>query len=372
MISYRMASLGSLAAGVAHEIKNPLAAVTFNLEFARQSLDEVARTHPELQLKEILEAQADALESTGRVAQIVNDLRIFSREKADQREPTDVVKVLDTTVRMAWNEIRHRARLVRAAADVPLVEASDARLGQVFLNLIVNAAQAIPEGNAEDHEIRIETRLEGHRVCVEISDTGPGIPPEVMHRLFTPFVTTKPEGVGTGLGLSICKRIITSLGGEIRVSRSDRTGTTFRIDLPVAPMNPAPVAPAAEAARAPRRGRILIVDDEPAVGGALRRVLARHHDARVVTEASLALALIASGERFDVILSDVMMPSMPGAQFHRELHLLDADQAARTIFMTGGAFTPESKAFLDAQPNPWLEKPLDSKRLLGLINERVK
>src|SRR6185503_2144128 len=157
----------------------------------------------------------DARTSADRVREIVRDLKVFSRAQEDRRGPVHVEQVLESTLRMARNEIRHRAKVVKSYGKVPRVDANEGRLGQVFLNLIVNAVQAIPEGNYERHEIRVSTKMEQGMVMISVGDTGAGIPPEVQRRLFTPFFTTKPAGVGTGLGLAISHRIITSLGGSI-------------------------------------------------------------------------------------------------------------------------------------------------------------
>jgi signal transduction histidine kinase len=229
LISERMASIGMLAAGIVHEINNPLASLMANLEVLSIKL---SRLPTELQ-----PAVADAQEAANRVRLIAQDLRILSRPSADheRRGPVDIRCVLDSALRMAGNEIRHRARLVQELSDVPHVEGNDARLGQVFLNLLMNAAQSIPEGRPEGNEIRITTRVhDQHMVAVEIRDTGSGIAPEHLPRLFDPFFTTKPPEIGTGLGLSICHRIVSGFGGRILVESVLGKGTVFRTLLPIA------------------------------------------------------------------------------------------------------------------------------------------
>ncbi len=196
-----------------------------------------------------------AREAARRVRQIVRDLRIFSRSEVDATGPVDLTAVLESTLRMAWNEIRHRARLVKDFEAVPAVEGNESRLGQVFLNLIVNAAQAIPEGRAESNQIRVRlAQAQSGQVEVAITDTGPGIPPEVLQRLFTPFFTTKPPGVGTGLGLSICHKIITSIGGSIEVDTEVGRGTTFRVLLRPALRHPSRPRGPPRPGRPPRPG----------------------------------------------------------------------------------------------------------------------
>jgi CheY-like chemotaxis protein len=315
----------------------------------------------------------DARDAADRVRKIVRDLRVFSRGEDELPGPVDVEHVMESTLRMAWNEIRHRARLVKNYARVPPVEASEARLGQVFLNLIMNAAQAMTEDRAATNEIRIHTAVQGERVLVEVSDTGSGIAPEVMKRLFTPFVTTKPVGVGTGLGLSICHRIVTSFGGEISVESKLGLGTCFRISLPFArePLSAA-ARPAPPSSTARRRGRILVVDDEPLVAKVVSRSLAADHEVIGLERSAEALQLVREGARFDVILCDLMMPEMSGIDFYQALCEHAPEQAAVVVFLTGGAFTPRARRFLEEVPNRWLEKPFDPILLSSLVNSSVK
>jgi CheY-like chemotaxis protein len=280
---------------------------------------------------------------------------------------------MESSLRMAWNEIRHRAHVVKHYGAVPGVEANQARLGQVFLNLIINAAQALPEGRAEHNEIRVSTRLEGDRVVVEVSDTGAGIPPEIIGRIFEAFFTTKEVGVGTGLGLAICQRIVTDMGGELTVESEVPKGTTFRVRLPVARMeeNEAP-PPALQVTVAARRGRVLVVDDEIFVLRVVERILSQEHDVVLLANAQEALALCASGEKFDLIISDLMMPNMTGMDLHRELLLIVPEQANKMIFLTGGAFTTKARQFLAETPKEHLDKPFDHANLRAIVRRHVR
>jgi PAS domain S-box-containing protein len=383
MVSDRMASIGTLAAGVAHEINNPLAAVTANLDLALLEMDGlVERVAGAADLSELEDEIRDARTAAEQVRNIVRDLKIFSRAEEDRRGPVDIHQVLDSSLRMAWNEIRHRARVVKDYGQVPPVLANESRLGQVFLNLIVNAAQAIPEGHANANEIRIRTRTRirnGHlapdseSVLIELADTGSGIPLSIQNKMFDPFFTTKPAGVGTGLGLAICHRIVTGLGGEISVVSEVGRGTCFRIVLPVAQVADEPVVERAAPEITPRRrGRILVVDDENIVATAVRRLLESDHEVKVLTSAQEALHRISGGERFDVILCDLMMPVMTGVDLHSELARTAPDQADCMVFLTGGAFTPRARAFLDEVPNPRLDKPFDLAVLRALVQQRLR
>ena len=386
-ISERMASAGMLAAGVAHEINNPLAVIMANLDFVvglLGPLAAVARSADahrrelngndglahgiEGRLQEIDGPLHDAREAVERIRGIVRDVKLFSRPHNEERGPVDVRTVIESSIRMAWNEIRHRAHLVKEYGDVPMVNSNEARLGQVLLNLLMNAAQAMPEGRASRNEIRVVTKTaEDGRVIIEVRDTGTGMSKEILERIFDPFFTTKPVGVGTGLGLSLCHRMVTDLGGEIGVESEVDKGTLFRVILPAAtgePIKRVSVRPPKEQAR---RVKVLVVDDEVAVGRALQRSLGPRHDVVVLTSGKDALARVASGERFDTILSDLMMPEVTGMEIYEELCRTAPDQAKRMIFITGGAFTERAREFLDLVPNPRIEKPFEIANILALI-----
>lgn len=374
MVSDRMASVGTLAAGVAHEINNPLAVVLANLEFAVKDARELeAQAGASPRLTDIRECLAEAREAADRVRQIVKDLKIFSRAEEDRRGAVDTRRVLESALRMAWNEIRHRARLVKEYDEVPLVLANESRLGQVFLNLVVNAAQALPEGAANTNEIRVRTSTDAAgRVVVEIRDSGSGMPPETLKRLFTPFFTTKQVGVGTGLGLAICHRIVTGLGGEIAVESQVGVGTTFKVFLPAAQAEGVEPEVARVASAATRRGRVLVIDDDPMITSVVRRVLSAEHDVLLLTGAEEALSCISAGQRFDVILCNVMMPVVTGMDFYERLAEQLPDQSARIVFLTGGAFTLRAREFLDKVPNARLEKPFDTQNLRSVVNDRIR
>ena len=368
MISDRMASIGMLAAGVAHELNNPLAAVLANIQMANSMVEELAIDPTTRELAEMLD---DAQKAGDRVRQIVRDLRIFARHEDTSNTAVDLRAMLESTTRMAWNEIRHRARLVQEYAETPPVRGSESRLGQVFLNLIVNAAQAIGEGNAADHTIRIATSVaESGDVVVEISDTGTGMSAETQRQLFTPFFTTKPQGEGTGLGLTIAHRIVTNLGGSIRVDSVEGQGTSFFVTLPRAtPTLPRTRTPS----RIPRArsGRILVIDDEPMITTTLGRLLS-DHEVKTSNDAREALGWLQAGERFDAILCDLMMPDMTGMEFHGQLDAIAPQQAAQVIFMTGEAFTVAARAFLDQVPNDRIGKPFDMHELRRLLSQCLR
>jgi len=370
-ISERMASIGMLAAGIAHEVNNPLAAIVANLELVCFEIETLPRTTT---AATVVDELRDAHAAAMQIRDIVADLALFSRSARDAISTVDVHRVLDSTLRIATNEIRHRARLVRRFSPVPTVEANESRLGQVFLNLVMNAAQAIPVGHADAHEICVSTSIGANgRVVVEFRDTGGGISPEIRGRLFMPFVTTKPPGVGAGLGLSICHRIVTALGGEITVESQVGLGSKFRVHIPASCRQAIAIVPAESEPMAPvRPGRVLIVDDNVQFAGALQSLLQREHDVVVRHRGDAVLELLRDGERFDVVVCDVMMPEMTGIELFEAMRATWPDQADAVVFASGGAFTDDARMFLERLPNPKLTKPFEIETLAALINERLR
>jgi signal transduction histidine kinase len=369
----RLTSLGTLAAGVAHEINNPLAYVLLNLGFVAEELPKLLGDAQSDRTREVGVALEHARDGAERIRDIVRSLKTFSRPENETLAPLDVTQVLSATLAMVANEIRHRAHLVKDLAQVPEVVANEARLGQVFLNLLMNALQALPEERGDANEIRVVTRPTGDRVVVEVHDNGVGISPQVRGRIFEPFFTTKPVGIGTGLGLAICHGIVTSLGGTLTVDSEVGRGSVFRVELPAAGRTIGEKAAArAGIERLPpaeplSRKRILVVDDEPVVCFSLERLLSSEGDVVAVTSAKEGLAHIERGERFDVILCDLMMPEMDAPAMHEALVKAAPGQAERMVFVTGGAFTMRARDFLDRVPNPRLSKPFDVDALLQLV-----
>ena len=366
-VADRMASVGTLAAGVAHELNNPLAYVLGNLELLNQQLR--ATWVEPTQLQVLVD---EALDGARRMRSITQDLRTFSQPHAEAAASIDPRAVMDSALKIASTEIRHRAVLRREYEDVPAVRAEASKLGQVFLNLVVNAVQALPVGEAARNEILVRTFADeqGHAV-IEVCDTGPGIPGHLAGRIFEPFVTTKPREVGTGLGLSICHNIVTSLGGHISAHPRSPKGTVFRVRLPpsgmavAVPPPPAPVSLPKEAVGKGRR--VLIIDDDPLVASSLRRLLASR-DVHVADSGRRGIEMLRENDKFEVVLCDLMMPEVSGMDVYETMVEERPDLAERFIFMTGGAFTERARAFLERVTNPKLEKPFDGKTLRMLVS----
>lgn len=369
VLADRMASIGTLAAGVAHEINNPLTYVITNLQLLDVQLGQLEDSELAGRLRARMH---DAHEGLERIRNVVRDLGAFSHEDPHE-QAVDVHSVLESSLRIASNELRYRARVVRDYGDVPAVTGNASRLGQVFLNLIVNASQAIPAGNVECNEIRVTTRAtRDGRVQVEISDSGSGVDPELVDRVFEPFVTTKDVGEGTGLGLHICHNIIVGFGGEISARNNPGGGATFSVTLP-----PGEIAGELAAGSDPELEllgdttpalRILVVDDEPGILKMFVRAL-RGHEVTTASSGRNALSMLATGE-FDLVFCDLIMPDVTGMDIYDEIRAEQPELASRFVFMTGGAFTPRAREFVDRAPSKLLYKPFGEPEVLRAVLKR--
>ncbi len=373
LLADRMASVGTLAAGAAHEINNPLTTVTANLQLLVEELERLGST---AEVDELIGMASDARDAADTIAKVIRSLKTFARATVQQRSVFELDRVLELAISLTANEIQQRARLVRRFGPTPLLEGDETRLAQVFVNLLVNAAQAIPESGRADHEIRVVTSMDDlGQAVIEVSDTGIGIPASSIARVFDPFFTTKDVGVGTGLGLSVCHGVVTAMGGTIEVRSEPGTGTTFRVVLPPAPVQAvAPSHPSShehadrdvEMPAPTVRGRVLVVDDDVEIGISLRRVL-RDHDVTAVASAQEALDRLEAGARYNLILSDVMMPGMSGVELYEAITRKFPELTSRIVFISGGAFTTGAMTFLERIPNERLEKPFRLRTLRALV-----
>jgi PAS domain S-box-containing protein len=383
----RMATIGTLAAGVAHELNNPLAYILLNLGLFERELSELV--HQPEDRDRIKSRLRTLQEGAERMATIVRDLRSFCRPNSKTLRPVDLRQVLESAINMAMNELKDRARIVRDYSPVPPVVADAARLGQVFLNLLLNAAQAMngtdseatsgPNERAEqsrasdENEVRVTLRLEDDRIRVEIADSGRGIPPEIIGRIFEPFFTTKPAGIGTGLGLSISQTIVNGMNGELTVESEPGRGATFAVLLPLPEeVPPSSVEPLVERPTPPRSDsipRLLVVDDETALAMALKKVLESDHQVTAVTTGRAALDLLLENGLFDVVLCDVLMPGLSGIDLYREVERRRPELMRQIIFMSGASSMPRVAEFFASIPNERIDKPVDVDQLRSLIRQ---
>ena len=370
----RLATMGTVVAGVAHEINNPLAFVMSNLQFVEEELAVAhhgAIVSPERR-DELMRALASARGGARRIKQIVGELRSFTRSEPAPSSAVDLNKAVEVALALIQHEMRHHARIVRELGVVPAVLADEGRLVQVLVNLLQNAAQAIPTGDVERHVVRIVTGTDdAGDAFVEVHDSGCGIAPEERAHLFDLFFTTKAAGVGTGLGLSICRRIVEGLGGRIEVESTVGVGSSFRVVIPAA----APVSRSARPAPSlsndeerPRL-RILVIDDEREIVESIQRLL-RGHDVEAAISPLHALGLV--GDRpYDVILCDVLMPEMNGMELHAEIAKVHPDVARRIVFMTGGTSGHTVGDFFSRVENERIDKPFDVDELWPFL-ERAR
>ncbi len=370
----RLSAMGTLAAGVGHEINTPLSVIAVNVSFlhraSQELLSEASLAAPMREsVHEMIRVLEETRDGLARVRDIAQDLNTFSR--ADETiGPVDLKRVLESAIHLAQGELQQGGRLSRDLDELPRVQANEGRLIQLFLNLLVNAAQAVRAKGGKG-EIRLKARERAGNAVVEVIDNGPGIAPEHRARIFDPFFTTKPVGQGTGLGLHISMQIAQALGGAIEVESEPGRGSTFQIVLPAAhaPADPPratpPLAPLAG------RPRILYVDDEPMLGRAVRRLLAPQHDVVLLESAVAAVELLEKDPQFDAVLCDLLMPEMTGMELHDVLRAKKPELAQRMIFMTGGSFAPATNDFIERVENPCLLKPIDYEELRSAIRSML-
>lgn len=370
LLSERMSAIGTLTASTIHEIKNPL---TFVWNHLRSLSAEDAGLS-----SDAAEIAREAYEGAERIRQISREITELSHagDRPDTRV-TDLKRVLDRAIQMASPETQHRASVTREYQEGDLLTVgADTRVGQVFLNLIVNAAQAIEPGDLGRNSITLRARsIDAERLCVEVQDTGPGIPAQLLRRVFDPFVTTKPAGRGTGLGLSICRRIVHSLGGTIDIQSHPGQGTVVRVVLKRAVRTPMPLSAPPPSISATRRAarqqlRVLVVDDEPVIARLIQKALVEH-EVTIANDGREAVALMGS-EPFDVILCDLIMPEMTGMDVYRAALQRATPVHERIVFMTGGAFTQRAQDFLQRVPNLRIEKPFELAQLERTILEAAE
>jgi two-component system, cell cycle sensor histidine kinase and response regulator CckA len=372
-----LASLGTMAAGVAHEVNNPLSVIAANVEILQDEMkihraelaplvgSEKARTR----CTEVQQVLADVLRAAEHIERIVADLRTFSRPAPQELGVVEVTKCMRWALRSTAHTLQHRAQVKADLGAVPDIRGDETKLGQVFINLLVNAAYAIEPGDVDQHEVavRVSTDARGWAL-IEVRDTGCGIAPEALPRIFDPFFTTRAKDGGTGLGLSICHGIVSALGGELNVESRLGRGSCFSVCLPPAGHDPPQPQMVVTPLATQRRARILVIDDEPMVLRMIERVL-RDHEVVTSDSARAALERIQRGERFDIVLTDIAMPTTTGVQFYEALLAHAPDYKRRIIFMCGGASTSAIADFLNSVASPRIDKPFHSHKLRALIAE---
>jgi len=395
----RLASMGLLAASMGHEINNPLTYVLSNMEGLADKLPKFAalaeRCSDGLRsavgdaafaaiigedsallghdsLDEAVAFARVALDGARRIATISKALSTFARVETSDLCAVDLTRAIENAVAMASNEIRLRATLNLDLQPIPLVWGSEGKLSQVFLNLLINASHAI--GELAGQAMTVRTWSENGSVYAAVEDTGCGIEPEHLARIFEPFFSTKGIGAGSGLGLSICRNILHEFGGDLRVESEPRRGTRFVVGLPVWTEPAAPGGgPRPSDAEPPSavHGRVLIIDDEAPVRSIMRRLLGTH-EVVAASSGKEALAILEQDRTFDLILCDLMMPGVTGMDVHHWLVSHDPVLAARLVFVTGGVFGSVASEYVKHAGNLKLEKPFDHLEFKEVVSAHIR
>jgi PAS domain S-box-containing protein len=395
--SDRLTSMGTLAAGVAHEINNPLTYVLNNLESLTEDLPKLgsalarslqtvraeigsealadllgadAQALEPAVLSDMAERAREALDGTERIRIISRAIGTFSRVECNERSRVDLNYAIECATTMALTAIKFRAKLLVNYSTLPPIWASTGKLSQVFLNLLINAAHAIDEGDVRNNTIEIRTWLCEDDVFAEVKDTGRGIAEGDLERIFDPFFTTKSAGVGSGLGLPICRNIVSEFGGDIQVESELGKGTRFTVRLPIhaGSSQAPPPMPAMLAAEVPNaHGRLLMIDDEPPILAMLAQLLGSDHQVVTASSGEAAQVILSADQSFDVILCDLMMPGLSGMDLHAWLATEYPALAQRVVFVTGGAFTRAASEYVARVGNPRVEKPYDKDKLEKLV-----
>ena len=357
----KLAVMGSLLAGVAHELNNPLSVIIGQLVLLQETTADRA-----------VVSRAGRIQTAAeRCARIVRSFLAMARQRPPERVPIALNAVIETAVELLSFQLRAADIRIELDFDPKLADVvADAdQLHQVLINLIDNARQALLN-IASSRSIRIATRadLQEGKAGLTVSDNGPGIPANIRSRIFEPFFTTKPLGEGTGVGLSLCSSIIRSHGGEIAVSDRQGGGTTFTIKLPLPDF--------AQLARADkqqggtlRRLHVLIVDDEAEIVDTLREILAgQGHVVDTAADGQRGLERALHSD-YNVILSDIRMPHLDGIGFYHALQRKRPDMIDRLAFITGDTLGAEIQSFIAETGSPCLEKPFLPDDVLRFLSE---
>lgn len=370
ILAHKMSVIGTLTLGIIHEINNPLMWLLSNLQFIKEKI----KTFPAQDIKShqlitsFSEYTNESIAGAQKILEIVNELKGFSHMGDKKITPIDITETLNSAIHIVEHEINQTMKLQKEfCADMPLLLLSTNRLQQVFMNLIVNAAQSFRNPKNTKNCLTIKTTLEKKNLRIDFIDNGSGVKPENMEKLFMPFFTTKPKGIGVGLGLSICYTIINAMGGEISVNSVVNKGSTFSIRLPLGIK--APIDPAIKIkAKSRTQLQILIVDDLQNILNTLRRLLEDEQIVTVALGGREALRILEQrGMNFDLIITDINMADINGIDLYRYIKKNHPKFASQIIFLTGSIASEKINDFLASIKNPYLEKPFTPQALTEAI-----
>jgi len=385
-LAERLATLGRLAAGVAHEINNPAAYALANLSQLRertrrlradlgklsQARPDTSVSHLQDSLDEIEEMVDDSLEGVTRIATIVGELQQFARSRPHENAWTDLCEVARVAVRLTKNRIRHRCEVHTDLNPTRRFVADQGKLVQVAINLIDNATKALT--GAPGDAVSVSTGVDGDLSWLSIEDNGHGVSEDLRAKIFEPFFTTDARRAGTGLGLTLSREYAERHRGSLDFEPRPGGGSRFVLRVPTDTGLSVPVsrAPRKSEVRSAASNRILVVDDEPAVLRAFRRVLAPTYAVTLVNNGHEALLKIDDSDDFDAVICDINMPQLGGVDFYRQLELNHPELARRVMFCSGGVFGEEAREFIESTRNPMLHKPLEPQALLDALSAFLK
>lgn len=366
LLAEKMSMIGVLTLGIIHEINNPLVWLLSNLELMKEQL----KTFPARDIKaqqlivSFSKYANESIDGAQRIAHTIHDLKGFSHEGGTKVFPVNIADALNAAIHILGHEIKQTMQIKQEfCVDMPLILLSTNRLQQVFMNLIVNAAQSFTNPENPKNLLIIKTILETNKFRIDFTDNGGGINPDNMNKLFTPFFTTKPVGVGVGLGLSISYSIIHEMGGEIDVKSVVNKGTTFSITLPLTVK--ALGEPAVKIKAKPKSQlQILIVDDIQNILNTFRRLLEEDQIVTLALGGREALSILEErGSSFDLIITDINMPDISGIDLYRYIKRNHPKLASQMIFITGSLSSKKINDFFGDKKNPCLEKPFTPEAL---------
>ena len=372
--SERLASLGQLAAGVAHEVNNPAAFVLANLhsmERVLSSMESAAESQSVRQaIEQARELTRENVAGLERIVGMVRELAPFSRLEKHRLEVLQVHELIRDACKLVNAELVYRARLVVDPQPALYVRGDRARLTHVMTNLLLNAAHAIPEGAPERHQVSIRPSLRQGLVYVTVSDTGGGISPADQARLFEPFFSTKTREVGAGLGLTSSAEIMRQHEGELRLVQTSERGSVFELSLPQEVAPPSNVIATPVPTPKPPQGpklRVLLIDDEESLVKAFSLLFKTEYELSVALGGRAGLDILEGNRAWDVVICDLMMPEVDGVAIHEWVAVNEPALSERMVFCSGGAFTPRGREFAASIGERLLQKPVRPSVLRQMI-----
>ena len=368
LLGEKLASIGQVAASVAHELNNPMAWVMANLEQIRGAsvrlLAVARRLSPDVELLRAIDtidgACHEALVGVERMRDIVTDLNVFSSSHERRPERMDLVDVIELALRMTGPQLSQLCRIERAFGDMPPLVGYPGKLSQVFVNLFLNAAQAMPPRPRDENVVRVAAAFQYGSYEIVVEDNGRGMSHEVLAHIFDPFFTTKEQHARAGIGLWVSRKILEEQRGSMTATSTPSVGTRFTIRLAgLDPGSLPALRPPSDAPPAPARATVLFVDDEPMLLSAFARAFEGKHDILIAESGERALAILRERcGQVDAIVCDLLMPQMSGMDLYDAIGEQFPDVRPRMAFMSGGAFTARARAFVERVPNPKIAKPI--------------